>query len=194
MNMDPQELRTLRILEEIEKDEMPSQRDLSRKLNISLGLVNSFVKRLAQKGYCKVTTIPKNRVRYLLTPKGAAEKTRLTYEYIQSSIVFYRHALHRLKSLFKELSQNGVSRVVFYGVSDLTDISYLMMQETAIQLVGIVDDNHDGKTSVKMKVVGSDQLASISFDRIVITDIVKPLEAYDAIRAYGIPADKIVMI
>lgn len=192
--MDQQALRTLRILEEIEKDEPPSQRDLSRKLNISLGLVNSFFKRLAQKGYFKVTTIPKNRVRYLLTPKGAAEKTRLTYEYIQSSIHFYHSALRKVEQLFKELSHNGVRRIAFYGVSDLAEISYLLMQEASIQLAAIVDNNHCGRSFLKKKVVGSDQLADTSFDRILITDIIEPLKSYDEIRACGIPADKIVMI
>ncbi|MGD9369688.1 MAG: winged helix-turn-helix transcriptional regulator [Desulfobacteraceae bacterium] len=192
--MDQQELRTLRILEEIEKDEPPSQRDLSRKLNISLGLVNSFFKRLAQKGYCKVSTIPKNRVRYLLTPKGAAEKTRLTYEYIQSSIHFYRNALHKVEQLFNALGHNGVRRIAFYGVSDLAEISYLLMQEASIQLVAIVDDKHRGRSFLKQTVVGSDQLADTSFDRILITDIIKPLKSYDEIKACGIPADRIVMI
>jgi len=72
--MDNQDLRTLKILEEIEKDKTPSQRYLAGKLNISLGLVNSFIKRLAQKGLFKIKNIPKNRVKYILTPKGAAEK------------------------------------------------------------------------------------------------------------------------
>ena len=97
--MDTQELRTLRLLEEIESDQAPSQRDLSTRLNISLGLVNSFMKRLAQKGYFKITNIPKNRVRYILTPKGAAEKTRLTYEYIQYSFQFYKDARKKFKTL-----------------------------------------------------------------------------------------------
>ncbi|RLB29554.1 MAG: transcriptional regulator, partial [Deltaproteobacteria bacterium] len=64
--MDPQDIRSLQILEEIENNYSPSQRDLARKLNISLGLVNSFMKRLAKKGYVKITTVPKNRVKYML--------------------------------------------------------------------------------------------------------------------------------
>lgn len=72
--MDHQNFRTLQILEEIENSYGTSQRELAGKLNVSLGLVNSFMKRLAHKGYLKVTTIPKNRVKYILTPKGAAEK------------------------------------------------------------------------------------------------------------------------
>lgn len=192
--MDQAELRTLRILEEIDKEDSPSQRDLSNKLNISLGLVNSFIKRLAQKGYFKITTIPKNRVRYLLTPKGAAEKTRLTYEYIQSSISFYHKALHKIRNLFNELSQNGVNSIVFYGLSDLTEISHLLLQETTIQMKGIVDDNQKGKVLLKTVVVGSVQLSRLSFDRILITDILDPLKASEKIRSCGIPTEKIVMI
>ncbi len=94
--MDNQDLRTLKILEEIEKDKDPSQRYLAGKLNISLGLVNSFIKRLAQKGLFKIKNIPKNRVKYILTPKGAAEKTRLTYQYIQYSFQFYKSARQKL--------------------------------------------------------------------------------------------------
>ena len=78
-SMDNQDIRTLKLLEEIENGHVPSQRDLAKTLNVSLGLVNSFIKRLAHKGYFKITTIPKNRVKYILTPKGAAEKARLTY-------------------------------------------------------------------------------------------------------------------
>lgn len=192
--MDHQELRTLRLLEEIEKDETPSQRDLSRKLDISLGLVNLFVKRLAQKGFCKITTIPRNRVRYLLTTKGAAEKSRLTYEYIQSSIQFYGRALHKVRKLFNGLVEEGVEKIAFYGVSDLAEISNLLMQEASIQLVGIIDDNHSGKMFQKMCVTGSDQLFKMQFDRILVTDIYEPIAAYEELKSYGIPSERIVMI
>ena len=74
--MDPKDLRTLKILEKVDNDSVPSQRDLARDLNISLGLVNSFIKRLVKKGYFKARHVPRNRIRYFLTPKGAAEKSR----------------------------------------------------------------------------------------------------------------------
>ncbi len=192
--MDQNEYRTLRLLEEIEKCETKSQRDLSRNLNISLGLVNSFVKRLAQKGYFKITTIPKNRVKYLLTPKGAAEKTRLTYEYIQSSIQFYRNTLHKIKNLIKELQDEGVQTIVFYGVSDLVEISHLLFQESGIELVGIIDDQSQGRVVLNKKILGTDQINKLTFDRIFITDIIDPLEAINNITAKNIEKDKIVLI
>ena len=105
--MNPQDLRTLHLLEEIERDNSPSQRQLAHRLDVSVGLVNSFVKRLASKGYFKITHIPKNRVKYLLTPKGAAEKTRLTYEYIKYSYGFYRDARKKLHKIFRTAARPG---------------------------------------------------------------------------------------
>ena len=72
--MTPHEIRTLKILEALEKDPTQTQRDLSHQLKISLGLVNAFTKRLVKKGYFKITTIPKNRIQYMLTPKGWLKK------------------------------------------------------------------------------------------------------------------------
>lgn len=51
--MKTHEIRVLKILESVKGDRLSSQRDLARELNISLGLVNSFIKRLAHKGYVK---------------------------------------------------------------------------------------------------------------------------------------------
>ncbi|MDF1593886.1 MAG: winged helix-turn-helix transcriptional regulator, partial [Desulfobacterales bacterium] len=138
--MDNQDIRTLKILEEIDNDHVPSQRDLAKKLNVSLGLVNSFIKRLAHKGYFKITTIPKNRARYILTPKGAAEKSRLTYEYIRYSFQFYKASRKKLQKIFKTLEKENVQNIVFYGVSDLTEIAFISLQETSLQLIAVVDD------------------------------------------------------
>ena len=138
--MDNQDIRTLHLLEEMEKEKPTSQRDLARKLNVSLGLVNSFIKRLASKGYFKVTTIPKNRVRYILTPKGAAEKTRLTYEYIQYSYLFYRNARKELNDLFKRLEAQRVQKIVFSAPATWPKSPTYPFSNSPIRLVAVVDE------------------------------------------------------
>jgi len=192
--MDNQDLRTLKILEEIEKDQAPSQRYLAGKLNISLGLVNSFLKRLAQKGLFKITSIPKNRVKYILTPKGAAEKTRLTYKYIQYSFQFYKTARHKLRVLFSSLSVNGNLRIVFYGASDLAEIAYISLQETPIQLVGIVDDKKAGDIFMDFVISSPDHLNNISYDKILITGIEEPEEVLKGILEKGISRSKVIIL
>ncbi|MFP4474848.1 MAG: winged helix-turn-helix transcriptional regulator [Desulfatibacillaceae bacterium] len=189
--MDSQDLRTLRLLEEIEKSQTPSQRDLARKLDVSLGLVNSFIKRLANKGYFKVTTIPKNRVRYILTPKGAAEKTRLTYEYVQYSLRFYKVARENLKDLFTELEREGRRKIVFFGTGDLAEIAYVTLKETGLDLVGVVDDDTAGRRFLGVPVLNTDDIARMAFDAVAVVS----LDADGAerkLRGLGVPGDRIV--
>ncbi len=192
--MDRKDIRTLRILEEIDNDHTPSQRDLSRKLNISLGLVNSFVKRLTNKGYFKINNIPKNRVKYILTPKGAAEKTRLTYQYIQYSFEFYRNAREKLHKLFKHLMAQGVRRVVFYGTGDFAEIAFISLQETSIQMVAIVDDNNIGEKFLGSVVKNPDNLYSLFFDRVLITSMISKDKVLEKVLEQGIPRSKLIML
>jgi DNA-binding MarR family transcriptional regulator len=72
--MDKENLHILRLMGEIDRNGNYTQRELSSRLNLSLGLVNTFLKRLVNKGYFKVKTMPANRVKYFLTPKGVARK------------------------------------------------------------------------------------------------------------------------
>jgi hypothetical protein len=139
-------------------------------MNISLGLVNSFIKRLAMKGYVKASSIPRKRIRYILTSRGMAKKSRLTYRYIQCSYQYYREARQKIQKLFSQLETRGVRRVVFFGATDLAEIAFLSLQETAIELVAVVDDCNSGKKIIGREVIDSRGLGQLSFDRIVVTD------------------------
>jgi len=192
--MDQQDIRTLKILEEIEKDQAPSQRDMARKLNISLGLANSFIKRLTQKGYFKVTNIPRNRVKYILTPKGAAEKTRLTYEYIKYSFSFYKTSRQKLRELLQHLVNQGVTRIVFYGISDLTEIAYISLQEFPIELAAVLDDMKSGEDFFGHIIAHTSMLDTISYDKVLITVIVPSDEIFAQLSNKGLSVEEVVML
>jgi len=189
---DPKDIRTLKILEKVHNDTVPSQRDLARDLNISLGLVNSFIKRLVTKGYFKARHIPKNRMRYFLTPKGASEKTRLTYEFIQYSFQFYKESRKKVQNLFKELAEKGVGRIAFYGVGDFAEIAYLSLQETNITFAGICDHQRMNHKFLKFTVLSPDQLSTTAFDRILITDPSRLKEITSQIVSRNISEEKMV--
>ncbi len=192
--MDNQDIRTLKILEEIDKKNAPSQRALAKELNISLGLVNSFVKRMVQKGYFKITNTPKNRVKYILTPKGVAEKTLLTYKYIQYSYQFYRETRRKLSDIFHDLESQGIRRIVLYGANDFTEIAYLSIQETPIEMVAVADDEKIGEKFLGNLVIGSSRLNSLSFDRILISSLNSNDAVVDKILGKGISRNKLIVI
>jgi DNA-binding MarR family transcriptional regulator len=192
--MDSRDLRTLKILERVDNEKTPSQRDLAGELNISLGLVNSFIKRLVTKGYVKITTIPKNRIKYILTPRGAAEKTRLTYKYIQHSYSFYKDARQKLRELYADLEEQGVTRIVFYGAGDLAEIAYISLQETQIQLAAIVDDEKIGTRFMKFVVADPAHLKTLTYDKILVTTINSRSAIYQKIAQIEISSDLVIEI
>ena len=192
--MDPKDIRTLKILEQVDNGKTPSQRDLAGELNISLGLVNSFIKRLVKKGFVKIRTVPKKRLKYILTPHGAAEKSRLTYLYIQHSYNFYKEARQKLRNLCLKLENQGINRIVFYGAGDLAEIAYISLQETAIQLIAIVDDEKMNTRFMKFLVMDPAYLDAVSYDIILVTSINSRNAILKKIAQRGIPSDQVIGI
>lgn len=76
-----------RLLKLLEANPALSQRALARELGVSLGKVNYCLKALMEKGLVKARNFrdSRNKLAYLyaLTPKGVAEKARLTVEYLR---------------------------------------------------------------------------------------------------------------
>jgi DNA-binding MarR family transcriptional regulator len=166
--MEKNEIKTLRLLEAFEENPAQTQRDLSKKLKISLGMVNTFTKRLAKKGFFKVRTIPRGRVQYILTPRGIAEKARLTYHYILYSIQYYKSMRDKLKNILEMLSDQKIKGVFFYGVSELAEIAYITLLETNLKLMGVIDDNMRGKEFMGLRIEGTERLKNISVNEVII--------------------------
>ena len=192
--MDPNSLRTLKILEEIEKDQASSQRDLAKALDVSLGLVNSFIKRLAKKGYFNITIVQKNRSKYALTARGISEKRRLTYEYIRHSYDFYKSARQKLRCLLERLEQKGVRHIVFYGISCLAEIAYISVQETSIEIAAIVDEEKQGQSFFELEAVDPSCLETIEYDTLLITADELPNDAFERLRELQVSEDQVVMV
>src|SRR5438445_12758550 len=111
--MNIQAQRDLQLLNAVERNVAVTQRSLARNLGVALGLTNLYLKRLVRKGYIKITTIPRSRIKYLLTPQGFTEKSRLTYLYMQYSLSYYRDMRTRLKEMMSTFDACHGQRVLF---------------------------------------------------------------------------------
>jgi hypothetical protein len=156
--------------------------------------VNSFIKRLAKKGYFKVTNIPKNRVRYILTPKGMAEKTRLTYKYIQYSFQFYRNTRQILKKIFYQFEKQHIEKVIFWGTGELSEIAYLSMQESKVVLAAIVDEKEAGNSFFGITIIKASEIKSIEFEMVLITSTEWDEHSIQSIIELGVDSSRIQLI
>jgi DNA-binding MarR family transcriptional regulator len=192
--MDKQDIHILRLMGEIEQDGGSSQRELSRRLNLSLGLINTFLKRLVRKGYFKVKTMPGNRVKYFLTPEGVARKTRLTVEYLQYSARFYRDIKKVLIEKFEEMERKQVRSILFFGVGEVAELAYLYVQLTGIHLAGIVDDKKNGKDFFELVAEGPERLGREDWDAILVTRLDDTARDIEYLVHSGVASERILTL
>ena len=166
--MEQQEIRILRILEALHHNPGQTQRDLARKLKISLGMVNTFTRRLVKKGYFKVSTIPKRRIQYILTPKGLAEKSRLTYQYLLYSLEFYKETRGKIKNILNQSAKEGKKKIFIIGVSELAEIAIISLQELRLELAGVIDNNKAGDKILGTVVKDNSFLENLSANDIIV--------------------------
>jgi EPS-associated MarR family transcriptional regulator len=103
-----------RILHLIEEDPQLTQRELSRKLGISLGGVNYCLRALISIGLIKVENFSRNpnkvQYLYLLTPQGFREKTQLTKGFLKRKMVEYlalKKEIKEIKAKSKKQNTDG---------------------------------------------------------------------------------------
>ena len=117
--MDPSE-KELEILENVyNSSSHVSQRDLAHIADLSLGMTNTILKRLAGKGWITIRKVNNRNIHYVVTPSGVDIILRKSYRYFKRTIknvVYYREAI---EALVKEVAELGYTGVLLVGRSDL---------------------------------------------------------------------------
>ena len=95
-----------KILRELAKDATLSQRDLSKRIGLSLEKANYLVNALLKMGYIKTRQFKnsKNKIgyMYILTPKGIRVKLKQTYSFLQKKLDEFDRLKHEIKTLKQE--------------------------------------------------------------------------------------------
>jgi EPS-associated MarR family transcriptional regulator len=122
--MDETHFNTLR---ELARDGSLSQRELSRKMGLSLGRVNYVVNALLKKGYIKARRFKnsKNKIAYMyaLTPKGISMKFAHTYGFLQKKLDEFERLKKEIEMLRRETvmvnSPQGTASGAQFKVSNI---------------------------------------------------------------------------
>ena len=151
------DIRELEILERLEGNGHLTQRDLSKEVGIALGLVNHILKKMVKKGWIKIKNIDSKKIRYLITPEGAREKSSLLYKRVESTIHFYLDAKRVIKDKVIHLKKEGIEDVSIYGINHISEVLFIVLKELGLELVCVVDDNKEGEEWFGYDVIGMDQ-------------------------------------
>ena len=168
-----EKMRDLQFLEEIEQNPKVSQRELSNKFGIALGVTNACIKRMARRGLIRLKGIPPRRIAYYVTPRGFAEKTNLALRFFSYNIRHYAETKKQIGRKLLEMQNSGVKRVAFYGVSDEMEIAYITLQGSDMKLIGIADEDGEkrGTRLLGHKVLSLGEVKGLNPDAILITSM-----------------------
>ncbi|MFW6281805.1 MAG: winged helix-turn-helix transcriptional regulator [bacterium] len=94
------------ILHILDKEDNPSQREIAKKTGISLGLVNTLIKKCAKQGLVQIDKLNSRNIKYVLTPAGIKKITKKTISYVERS---YK-AIQKIQTEVKELANKHIQK------------------------------------------------------------------------------------
>lgn len=100
------------LLKTLEENPGLSQRDLAKRLGVSLGKVNFCLNALVEKGSLKINNFRKSDNKlayaYLLTPRGVEEKARITMHFLKYKMREYERLRSEIEELQRDAAQQGL--------------------------------------------------------------------------------------
>jgi DNA-binding Lrp family transcriptional regulator len=189
-DIDIEAQRDLRLLEAVAQDSRITQRSLSTKLGIALGLTNIYIRRLVRKGYIKCVNVQRNRISYLITPRGIAEKARLTYEFMDYSLHLYNEVRGHLREVLRECAA-ARNRVAMFGRGEAAELAYLSLKECGLEPIAIFD-LEGGRDFLGMPVRPIAEHAGVPYDYMIVATLVPSEDLVAALVVRGIAREKLL--
>ena len=186
--MDVEAHRDLRLLEAVHEDSRVTQRGLASQLGIALGLANIYLKRMIHKGYIKCVNVQPNRISYLITPRGIAEKARLTYEFMDYSLHLYGEVRHHLREALQDCAAAG-KRVAIYGTGEAAELAYLSLKESGLEPVAIFDQD-GGREFLGMPVRPIAAHGDVEYDLMIVATLDRSGQPTADLARADVPKDK----
>jgi DNA-binding MarR family transcriptional regulator len=161
-----------------------NQRDLSRQMNLSLGMTNMVLRRLVTKGYIRIKQLDRRKVEYMLTPKGFAEKMRKSIRYTMKTINSIGLIQQNIVCLLRELHSQGVRNFYIIGGLDLTSLLEGVLCQEQWQdcsFVKVSDPGQAGSTGVLL--ICQEEAELIIPPNLRVVNVIEELAKNEPMRA-----------
>lgn len=124
----------LLILEIIENNASVTQREISKKSGLSLGMVNLLLKKFVKKGIVKLERLDGKSFRYILTPEGFKEKSKKTIDYIKR---YYNKTLIIKQNIERVIRTYGKNRTyaLFGNDKEMKEIIEGILKELEVDYI-----------------------------------------------------------
>jgi hypothetical protein len=175
-----------------------SQRSLARELGMALGLTNLLLRQLSRSGWIRIVRLKPNRAQYFITPEGMAEQSRRTREYFQRNVRVYAETRDLIRQSFQRLMARTVdspTRIAFFGAGEIAELGYVVIAETGLQLVAVVDDQRTvpffGAPVFPVSRLNGHMAGDHTYDALVVMSLDDPLDIRRRLADLGVEESRI---
>ena len=135
-------IRELVLMMEIERDPLISQSALGDKAGLVPSMVNTYIRRMSERGLVEKHGQSRRTTSYYLTESGRDHRAELARRYSIETVRLYKYA----KEEFRRLLGAGADRlkhkrIVVYGSAETGELSCQVLLELGCQLGGVVDND-----------------------------------------------------
>ena len=155
------------IMSEVSENENVTQRELSKKLGVSVSTVNVLMNKMIREGLIKMTQVSQKQVLYMLTPVGMMEKAQKTVRYLKGHYRAIFETKEKIKSILDELKDEYDIIYVLMCSDEMNEILTIAVQEykskhdnsNIVMIQSVVDiDVKNYKSPVLLHMTVSDQV------------------------------------
>lgn len=171
-SLDSKSYKELQVLNEVDKSSDITQRQISQRIKISLGLTNVLLRNLIKKGYLRSQQASWKRWAYSLTPEGMSLKLQLTLNYIRRFLSHYQNVRDILRGQLEPLELHGESQVAILGVGEFSELIFLNLKELGISDIEVFSKApYQGQMFLGMPVRDIDSLNIQRFSKVLVGGI-----------------------
>lgn len=129
----------------------------------------------------------------------------MSRDYLRERVHVYAEARERIQRALGALAGDAAEdigdgvRVVFWGAGDAAEIGYVCLQDSALRLVGVVDDERVGRRFFGHPIHGSPGLQGHTldgqaFDRVVVISFDEPGAVARQLQAAGVDLNRVFWV
>ncbi len=134
-------LNQLNLLKELAADPHLKQAELARRCDLSVSMVNNYMKELCALGWLEYHRKTTKTVSYHITPAGEGQLRSVQHELIHEMVDLFARAKERIVALVLERTREKPRRVVLCGSGDLAEITFHALESAGIAVVGVCNDD-----------------------------------------------------
>ena len=185
------------ILDLIAKEPDITQRVMSRRLNVSVSMINTYLDIYETNGLIKRDYVSSKDVNYSITKNGMERLKLLNFGYLKASQSVYRSAKENVVSFLNQIIQKGFKKILLYGAGEVAESLLQVIRNDRtipISIEALIDDDpkKQGLLLWNTPVIKEEDIGLYSHDGILISSYTNNEQIYQRLLAIKYDKKKIL--